>query len=89
MNIVILDRKTLGFDIDISIFSSFGKVKSFDTTQENQIIERLKDADIAITNKVVISKEVMENTNLKLICITATGTNNVDLEYAKQKKYRS
>ncbi len=85
MNIVILDRKTLGFDIDISIFSSFGKVKSFDTTQENQIIERLKDADIAITNKVVISKEVIENTNLKLICITATGTNNVDLEYAKQK----
>ncbi len=85
MNIVILDRKTLGFDIDISVFDTLGQVKSYDTTLANQTIERLKDADIVITNKVVISKEVMENTNLKLICISATGTNNVDLQYAKQK----
>ena len=86
MNIVILDRKTLGLDIDMSIFDALGSVKSYDTTKPNETIERLKDADIVITNKVVISKEVMENTNLKLICISATGMNNVDLEYAKQKK---
>ena len=85
MKIVILDRATLGFDIDISIFESLGEVKSYDITKPNETIERLQDADIVITNKVVISKEVMDSSNLKLICISATGMNNVDLEYAKQK----
>ena len=85
MNIVILDRKTLGLDIDMSIFDTLGTVKSYDITLPNETIQRLKDADIVITNKVVISKEVMDNSNLKLICISATGMNNVDLEYAKQK----
>ena len=85
MKIVILDRKTLGLDIDMSVFETFGKVKSYDITKPNEIIERLQDADIVITNKVVISKEIMDASNLKLICISATGTNNVDLEYAKQK----
>jgi len=85
MNIVILDRKTLGLNIDMSIFDTLGNVKSFDTTKPNETIQRLQDADIVITNKVVISKDVMDNTNLKLICISATGMNNVDLEYAKQK----
>jgi glycerate dehydrogenase len=85
MNIVILDRKTLGLDTNMSIFDTLGNVKSYDITLPNETIERLQDADIVITNKVVISKDVMENTNLKLICISATGMNNVDLEYAKQK----
>ena len=85
MNIVILDRKTLGLDIDMAIFKTFGNVKIYDCTKPNETIERLKEADIVITNKVVISKEVMENTNLKLICVTATGMNNIDLESAKQK----
>ena len=85
MKIVILDRATLGFDIDISVFETLGEVKSYDITKPNETIERLQDADIVITNKVVISKEVMDSSNLKLICISATGMNNVDLEYAKQK----
>lgn len=85
MKIVILDRATLGFDIDMSVFETLGEVKSYDITKPNETIQRLKDADIVITNKVVISKEVIENSNLKLICISATGTNNVDLEFAKQK----
>ena len=85
MNIVILDRKTLGLDIDMDIFKTFGNVKIYDCTKPNETIGRLKEADIVITNKVVISEEVMENTNLKLICVTATGMNNIDLESAKQK----
>ena len=85
MKIIILDRATLGFDIDISVFETLGEVKSYDITKPNETIERLQDADIVITNKVVISKEVMDSSNLKLICISATGMNNVDLEYAKQK----
>ena len=85
MKIVILDRATLGFDVDISIFETLGEVISYDITLPNETTNRVKDADIVITNKVMISKEVMENSNLKLICISATGTNNVDLEFAKQK----
>lgn len=84
MKIVILDRATLGFDIDVSIFNSLGEVTSFDITKDIETKSRIKDADIVITNKVMISKEVMAGSTIKLIAITATGTNNVDLEYAKQ-----
>ncbi len=87
MKIVILDRATLGFDVDMSIFDSLGEVISYDITLENETISRVNDADIIITNKVLVTKEIMnEASNLKLICISATGTNNVDLEYAKQTK---
>ena len=87
MKIVILDRATLGFGVDMSIFDSLGEVISYDITLENETISRVKDADIIITNKVLVTKEIMnEASNLKLICISATGTNNVDLEYAKQTK---
>ena len=84
MNIVILDRASLGFDIDVSIFSKFGHVKAYDITKESETKERIKDADIVLTNKVVIGKNEIDNSKVKLICITATGTNNVDLIYAKE-----
>lgn len=85
MKIVILDRATLGFDIGIDIFSKFGEVISYDMTKKDETKQRIKDADIVLTNKVVIGKDEMDNSKVKLICITATGMNNVDLEYAKQK----
>ena len=52
MKLVILDRKTLGNDVDISIFEKFGEVVSYDITKENETLDRIKDADIVITNKV-------------------------------------
>ena len=85
MKLVILDRKTLGNDVDISIFEKFGEVVSYDITKENETLDRIKDADIVITNKVFINSNHMDNSEMKLICITATGTNNVDLVYAKEK----
>ena len=84
MKIVILDRKTLGYDIDVSVFEKFGSVISFDITKPDETKERIKDADIILTNKVYVGKEELENSKVKLICITATGTNNVDLIYAKE-----
>ncbi len=84
MKIVILDRKTLGNDVNVDIFEQFGEVITYDITKENETKHRVKDADIVITNKVVISKEVMQDSNLKLICISATGKNNVDLDYANE-----
>ncbi|RUM49425.1 MAG: D-2-hydroxyacid dehydrogenase [Hydrogenothermus sp.] len=86
MKQAILDAKTLGSDIDLSGFSQFGEVEIFQTTKPEETLERVKDKDIVITNKVVIDKNIMYNApNLKLICVAATGVNNIDIEYAKQK----
>lgn len=85
MNIVLLDALTLG-NIDLSSIESLGDFRIYDTTDKNEVLKRTKSSTVIITNKVIISKEVMDNAkNLKLICIAATGMNNVDLEYAKQK----
>jgi len=86
MKLVILDRKTLGYDIDISIFNKFGEVTIYDITKENETKNRIKDADIVLTNKVYVGKNELENSKVKLICITATGTNNVDLNYTEKAK---
>ena len=85
MKIVILDRKTLGYDVSVDIFSKFGEVVSYDTTKVNETKDRIKNADIILTNKVYVGKDELENSSVKLICVTATGMNNVDLEYTKEK----
>ena len=85
MKIVILDALTFG-ETDLSGFDGLGEVEVFQTTSAEETIERLKDADVAVTNKVVIDAPVMDAAaKLKLICVAATGMNNVDLEYAAQK----
>ena len=81
-----LDALTLGNDADLSVFEQLGTFKAYATTSTIQRIEHIEDAHIVLTNKVVIDQAVMDACpTLKLICITATGTNNVDLNYAKQK----
>lgn len=85
MKIVLLDKDTLGKDIELSIFEKYGNFTSYNTTSSSETIQNISDASIVITNKVIIDRHVMDNTNIKLICISATGTNNVDLEYAKSK----
>jgi len=83
-NIVILDAKTLGEDLDLSPLHNFGEVTTFQTTSPEETLERIQTADIIITNKVVITAQMMEESpKLKLICIAATGMNNVDLDAAK------
>ena len=85
MKLVFLDKATLGNDINLNLFNKFGEVKIYETTTKEQSLSRVKNCDIVITNKVVITKEIMDNSSIKLICIAATGTNNVDLEYAKSR----
>ena len=85
MKIVLLDRETLGYDVDLTVFDKFGELVIYDITKENETLDHVKDADIVITNKVVIDANIMDNSNLKLICISATGMNNVDLVHAKKK----
>ena len=83
--IVFLDRKTLGDDITLDQFKNLGEVIVYDTTTKEQTLLRVKDASIVVTNKVIIDKDIINNSNIKLICVAATGMNNIDLECAKQK----
>ena len=84
MKIVLLDALTFG-DTNFDAFGEFGEVVVYETTTKEQTQERIVDADVIVTNKVVITKEMMQDShNLKLICIAATGMNNVDLEAAKE-----
>jgi glycerate dehydrogenase len=85
MKIVFLDAITVGNDIDYSNISEFGEFITYPTTKPHETYERSKEADIVITNKVVFKKDLLKKLpSLKLICITATGMNNVDLEAAKE-----
>ena len=84
MKIVLLDTLTFG-DTDLGGFEALGEVQYYKTTSKEQTKERIQDADVVVTNKVVIDKELMQSTpDLKLICVAATGMNNVDLEAAKE-----
>ena len=86
MKIVMLDKKTLGYDSDLTELKKIGDFTAYETTTEDEVCERIKDAEAVIINKVVIGKKEMDAApNLKYIGITATGTNNVDLKYATEK----
>jgi glycerate dehydrogenase len=85
MKISILDAKTFGDDADLSVFETLGTIQTYQTTTYEQTLSHIGDSSIVITNKVIIDKHIMDNSSLKLICVAATGMNNIDLEYAKQK----
>ncbi len=86
MKIVFLDAKTVGDDVSLDTFKDFGEFIIYPTTTKKQTVEHIGNAQIVLTNKVVIDSEVIDKSpQLRLICITATGMNNVDLAYAKKK----
>lgn len=83
--IVVLDGKTLG-NVDYIKLNEFGQVIYYDSTLKEEVAERVKDANIVLTNKVVLNADNLKDaTNLELICEMATGYNNIDIEYAKSK----
>lgn len=84
--IVILDGKTLG-DISIEKLKEIGEVQYYEATDESEVSERIKDANIILTNKVVLNKNNMKDAkNLEFIAETATGFNNIDIDYAKNHR---
>ncbi len=83
MKLVMLDSLTLG-KFNAEIFKQFGTFVQYETTTQEQIIERCIDADIVLTNKVILDSNILSKLkNLKLICVTATGLNNIDIGYAQ------
>ena len=86
MRIVLLDKKTIGDDIDYSGFEALGDVIFYDTTTEQECPERVKDADIIVVNKLRVNeKTIGEAKKLRLVCVTATGTDNLDKEYLAKR----
>ncbi|MFI3171169.1 MAG: D-2-hydroxyacid dehydrogenase [Eubacteriales bacterium] len=86
MKIVFLDVKTIGEDIDLSGFEQLGEVVTYSFTSSKEAPERVKDADVIILNKVQINEDTIGTAeHLKLVCVTATGTNNLDKDYLDSK----
>jgi len=82
MKIVFLDVKTIGEDIDLSGYDTLGEVVKYDFSTPEEIPARVKDADVIILNKAPVNKQTIGAAKkLKLVCVTATGTNNLDKEY--------
>ncbi len=86
MKIVFLDAKTIGEDIDLSGFDALGEVVKYGFSTKEEARERAKDADVLVLNKVEVDEySVGEAGNLKLVCVTATGTNNLDKDYLDRR----
>lgn len=84
MQIVFLDAATLGEDISTDRFQTLGTVVKYASTAPHEVADRLKDADVVILNKVKLNgTNLCDAAKLKLICITATGYDNVDLAYCR------
>ena len=83
---VILDAATLGDDIDLSPIYEVSSVTEYPFTPVDMIADRLKDADVVVTNKLKLGETNLASaSSLKLICVTATGYDNIDVEYCKQR----
>lgn len=85
MKIVFLDAATMG-DVSFEPFEKLGEFISYPTSTPEQARERVADADVVMINKVLINKELIDAAPaLKLVCVAATGVNNVDVDYAASK----
>jgi len=86
MNIVLLDANTLGKDLDLSVFDDLGHVTIHGFTAPEDVVDRIQDVDVIITNKVQLNaSNLSQAPSLKLICLTATGSNNVDKAYTNSQ----
>lgn len=85
MKIAFLDAATMG-NVSFEPFESLGEFVRYESSTPEQARERVKDLDVLLINKVLVDKELIDSApNLKLICIAATGVNNIDVEYAAAK----
>ena len=85
MKIAILDCGTLGYDIDLSPLRALGQTFEYEKTEPELVTKRLLDADVAVVNKIKLGRaNLPECKNLKLICVAATGFDNIDTEYCRE-----
>ena len=86
MKITVLDSKAMGDDLSFSPLEQYGKVTVYHTTASDEVCERIRDAEIVITNKNKITRAAMESArDLRLVCVFATGYDNIDVAYARER----
>jgi len=87
MNIVVLERNSVGTDVDVSCFKKLGNVTYYpNTVTDEEVRERVRNAEVIIANKVPMREaSLKEAESVKLICITATGYDNCDMEYCSSR----
>lgn len=86
MKLVVLERNSVGTDVDVSCFEKFGEVVYYPNTVAENTAERVKDADIIISNKAPMNESTLKDApNVRLICLFATGFDCVDLAYCKSR----
>lgn len=86
MKIVMLDRNSIGFDIDVELFAKLGDFEYHNTADAETSKALIKDAEVVIFNKTKMNEEMLADApNVKLLCVTATGFDNIDLEYVKKR----
>ncbi|MBO5499558.1 MAG: D-2-hydroxyacid dehydrogenase [Bacteroidales bacterium] len=85
MKIAFLDAATMG-DVSFEPFERLGEFVRYENSTPLEARERVRDIDVLLINKVLVDRELIDAApNLKLICIAATGVNNIDVEYAASK----
>ena len=85
MKIVMLDAETLGSDANFDRIKNCGELIVYGMTSPDEVCERIKNAEVIVVNKVKLNKtNLMFAPNLKLICETATGFDNIDLDYCRE-----
>lgn len=86
MKVVALEIKNIGEDINLNMFKDFGEFETYVTSTPDQIAERCKDAEAIIVNKLPINESTVGSCeNLKVVLITATGYDNLDVPYLKSR----
>ena len=86
MKLVVLERNSAGTDVDVSCFEKFGEVEYYPNTVAENTAQRVRDADIIMANKTPLNETTLKDApNVKLICLLATGFDNVDLAYCKSR----
>ena len=89
MKIVILERGSVGDDVSVDCLKDLGETVIYHNTVAGEVEERVKEADIIIANKAPLNRETLKDAaSLKMICEFATGFDNVDLEYCREKGIR-
>lgn len=84
MKITVLDSATLGDDISFDEFRRIGDVDVYDMTPDDAVYDRINGSDVVVVNKLKLNRSNLENSGIKLICVAATGYDNIDVDYCRE-----
>lgn len=88
MKIIVLEADAVGKDMSYEGYSKFGELEIYGNLPQDKVKETIRDADIIVSNKLLINESVLEGSKVRMIAEAATGYNNIDIEYCKKKGIR-